>query len=272
MKPIESRIDEEHLLSILRTKRFGYCCYALDTIDSTNTFARALAMQGAEEGTVVFAEYQTKGRGRWGRVWHTHKGKSISISLIVRPKIRIAHVHHLTLMVATSISQVLERKLGLHPQLQWPNDVYLGEKKVAGVLTEAKSNRKKFLFAVIGLGLNVNQTAEDFSDTLQSKATSLRLECGMEIDRVSLMAELLFQLEQDYDRLLSKGFDFVLHRWVRRNRVLGKDVTLQTRSGTWMGRVKGFHTNGGLVFLDDQGKEKIFTQGEIIEVKYASGY
>jgi len=72
--------------------------------------------------------------------------------------------------------------------------------------------------------------------------------------------------------LLSKGFDFVLHRWVRRNRVLGKDVTLQTRSGTWMGRVKGFHTNGGLVFLDDQGKEKIFTQGEIIEVKYAAGY
>lgn len=268
----DPRIDEEYFLSLLRTKRFGHGSYFLDTIDSTNTFARSVALRGAQEGTLVFAEHQTAGRGRWGRVWYSHKGKSISFSLIVRPKIRFTHVHHLTLMAATSLSEVLANKFRIQPQLQWPNDVYLGEKKVAGILTEAQSNGKKIMFAVIGMGMNVNQTAEDFSIALQSKATSLRLYCGKKIERVSLLVDLLYQLEDDYDRLCSRGFDFVLHRWVRRNRVLGKSVALQTLSGTWRGQVIGFHSNGGLVFLDHQGKEKIFTHGEIIEVKYAIGH
>lgn len=269
---LESPIDEEHFLSLLRTKHFGHSCYVFDTIDSTNTFARSLALRGAEEGTLVVAEYQTAGRGRWGRVWHSHKGKSISISLVVRPKIRIAHVHHLTLMAATSISETLKKQFKLYPKLQWPNDVYLEDKKVAGVLTEAQSNGRKFMFAVIGIGLNVNQISEDFSGVLQSQATSLRLVCGKEIDRIALLCKLLYQLEEDYYRLLSKGFDFILQRWIQYNRMLGKNVKLCTHSGTWIGQVKGFHQNGGLVFLDQHGKEKIFTQGEIIEVKYATGH
>jgi BirA family transcriptional regulator, biotin operon repressor / biotin---[acetyl-CoA-carboxylase] ligase len=268
----DRRIGEEALAGALRTRQFGKTVYAFDAIDSTNQFAKSLALRGHGEGTLVYAEHQTRGRGRWGRSWESSRGKGLIFSILLRPESRPGGIGGLTLMAATSIAQVLERQLDLRPKLRWPNDVTLDGRKVAGVLTEAQRGADGVSFAVLGLGLNVNQTDADFPSGLIGKAGSLAAAAGRLVDRLPLLAELVLQLERDYRRFRAAGLEFALNRWVRRNAILGKTVTLKTRAGEETGRVRGFHADGHLVLVGEDGREKRFSDGEVVEVHHASGY
>jgi BirA family biotin operon repressor/biotin-[acetyl-CoA-carboxylase] ligase len=268
----DRRIDEESLFDALRTQHFGKTVYAFDTIDSTNQFAKSLALRGHDEGTLVYAEHQTRGRGRWGRSWKSSRGKGLIFSVLLRPDPCPGGIGGLTLMAATSIAQVLERHLDLRPKLRWPNDVTLDGRKIAGVLTEAQHGADGVSFAVVGLGLNVNQMDADFPPDLFGKAGSLGTAGAGPVDRLPLMAELVLQLERDYRRFRASGLEFALNRWVRRNTILGRTVTLKTRAGQETGRVKGFHADGHLILVGEDGKEKRFSDGEVVEVHHASGY
>lgn len=268
----DCRIDEEALIGALRTRQFGKTVYAFDTIDSTNQFAKSLALRGHGEGTLVYTEHQTRGRGRWGRSWKSSRGKGLIFSVLLRPDPCPGGIGGLTLVAATSIAQVLERHLDLRPKLRWPNDVTLDGRKVAGVLTEAQRGADGVSFAVLGLGLNVNQTEADFPPELRGKAGSLRKAAGGPVKRLPLLAELVLQLERDYRRFRASGLEFTLNRWVRRNAILGRTITLKTRAGEETGRVKGFHADGHLVLVGADGKEKRFSDGEVVEVHHASGY
>jgi BirA family biotin operon repressor/biotin-[acetyl-CoA-carboxylase] ligase len=265
-------IDEDAISAELKSKRFGQTVYAFESIDSTNGFAKSLAAHGHAEGTLVYTEHQTRGRGRWGRVWESSKGKGLIFSLLLRPNARSTGIGGLTLLAATSIAQVLERLLGLKTKLRWPNDVTVYGKKVAGVLTETQRNANGVSFAVVGVGLNVNQTETDFPSELLGKAASLQMVLGHTVERLLMLSELIHQLERDYLRFQSAGLDFALNRWVRHNAILGKTVTLKTRAGEEIGKVKGFHADGNLVLVGLDGKEKRFSDGEVVEVHHASGY
>jgi BirA family biotin operon repressor/biotin-[acetyl-CoA-carboxylase] ligase len=267
----DSRIDEDAISAALKPARFGKTVYAFETIDSTNAFARTLAVRGHAEGTLVYAEHQTRGRGRWGRTWESAKGKGLIFSLVLRPAPGSAGVGSLTLAAATSVAQVLERRWGFKPKLRWPNDVTIGGKKVAGVLTETQLGTGGVSFAVMGVGVNVNQEEADFPPGLLDRAGSLRMASGRPLDRLDLLAELIHQIERDTLRLRSAGPDFALNRWIRRNAILGKTVTLRTRTGEATGKVRGFHADGQLVLVAPNGNERRFSDGEVIEVLHASG-
>jgi BirA family biotin operon repressor/biotin-[acetyl-CoA-carboxylase] ligase len=268
----DCRLDEDALAGALRGRVFGKTVYAFDTIDSTNRFARSLAIRGHEEGTLVYAEHQTAGRGRWGRVWESARGRGLIFSVLLRPPGKDAGIGGITLTAATSVAQVIERVFDLRPKLRWPNDVTLDGRKIAGVLAETLRGRDGISFAVIGLGINVNQTRSDFPAELAGKAGSLRMALSRRIDRLPLMADLVYQLERDLRRLFSTGLGFALNRWVRRNAILGRTVTLRTRAGEATGRVRGFHTDGHLVLVGEDGKEKRFSDGEVVEVHHATGH
>jgi BirA family transcriptional regulator, biotin operon repressor / biotin---[acetyl-CoA-carboxylase] ligase len=269
---IDIGLDDDALSGALRTKVFGQSVYAFESIDSTNAFAKSLAVKGQPEGALVYAEHQTAGRGRWGRTWESRGKKGLIFSLLLRPAVSLTGIGGLTLLAATSIAQVLERRLNLKPKLRWPNDVTVEGRKIAGILLEAQRSRGGVAFVVVGIGLNVNQVRSDFPMELQDKAGSLRMALGHPVNRLDLFAEAVLQLERDYRRFHSSGLDFVLNRWVRHNAILGKTITLKTRKGEETGTVKGFHTTGDLVLLDPSGKIKHFTDGEVIEVHHASGY
>ncbi len=276
----KSVLNEKAIAEVLRTRRFGRILYTFRTIDSTNAFAKSLAARGGEEGALVVAEHQTCGRGRWGRTWESRPGKGILFSLLLRPDPRSDAVPQLTLLAATSVALVLENRFGLDVKLRWPNDVTVADKgdlpsragKVAGVLAEAQRGSAGVSYAVLGIGVNVRQRPSDFSDALRSKATSLDALLGEKVDRVALLAELVLQLETDYLKLQSEGVDFVLDRWMRRNAMLGRSVTLKTAAGLETGTVLGFHADGRLVLSGPDGRNRRFADGEVIEVHHASGY
>jgi BirA family transcriptional regulator, biotin operon repressor / biotin---[acetyl-CoA-carboxylase] ligase len=267
----EPPLSEEAIGSALRSRRFGGAVYAFERIDSTNAFAKTLAGRGAPDGTLVTAEHQTSGRGRWGRSWTSAPGLGIQFSLLLRPGGGPFDGRRLTLLAATSVAQSVSR-LGLPVRLRWPNDVTVASKKIAGVIVEAQRSRRNTSFAVIGVGINVNQRRSDFPEILAAKAGSIRQALGRKTDRVALLADLLLQLERDVHRLETEGPDFVLGRWVRRNALLGKPVSLRTAGGEEKGIVKGFHSDGALILAGPDGRLKRFSDAEVTEVSDAAGH
>jgi len=265
-------IKEEIIREALRTRTFGRVIYSFEEIDSTNRFAKKLARLGKPEGTLIYAESQTHGRGRWSRSWDSPKGKGLWFSLILRPRLDSTLVSLLTLLGATSVSRVIERISGFNVMVKWPNDLFLNGKKLAGVLTEASRNRSRVSYAVWGIGINVNQEEEDFAPEVRERATSLRMACGESVDRLFLLAEVMNQLENDYVRTRSEGFEFILQRWISRSRILGKEILLRVNHHLVRGVVKGFHNNGDLVLLTRDGQERRYSDGHIVEVNHAVGH
>ena len=149
---------------------------------------------GAPEGALVVAEEQTAGRGRLGRRWFAPAGTSLLCSLQLRPDAPTERLPKLTGIAARSCAEAIAALTGLEPALKFPNDVLVGERKVAGILAEAREGR-----VVLGIGVNVNVPAGELPEHVDRPATSLLVETGRELDRAELLAELLERLERRYD-------------------------------------------------------------------------
>jgi len=264
-------INEERIHEALRSKTFGRWVACFDTVDSTNRFAKHLAAQGRPEGTLVYAEQQTAGRGRWSRTWDSPRGHGLWFSLLLRPKKGCRSLTCLTLLGATSVAHVLERVAGVKVLVKWPNDIYVQGKKLAGILTEVSQNQRDLLYAVMGIGVNVNQSEVDFSDDIRERAISLSMVTHSDHDRLTLLIDLLAQLENDYRKAETNGFDFVLNRWVSRSFILGKEVLIRLNSHSMKGVVRAFHSNGDIVLATEDGREHRLSDGEIVEVRDAVG-
>ena len=168
---------------------------------STNTLAMDAAGRGATEGTVFLADQQTQGRGRGGHSWHSERHSSLLFSFIVRPKIPAVDALWLSLMAGVAVSDALRQHTKLLPDLRWPNDLLLNRKKFCGILTELSTDGAAVRHAVIGIGVNVNQSF--FPDDLASIATSLRIESGRQWPRTELLIALLKSLNSEYNSLIA---------------------------------------------------------------------
>jgi len=168
------------------------------SIGSTNSEAMAAAAAGEPEGSVFLAEEQTSGRGRGAHRWASAKSDGIYCSVVLRPKLAPADALLLSLATGLAVSMAIEQVTGLVPDLRWPNDVLLNEKKVCGILTEMNTEPTRVRYAVVGIGLNVNQT--DFPAELPD-ATSVREQAGHAWSRVELAAALLKSLDREYREL-----------------------------------------------------------------------
>ena len=225
-----------------------------ESVESTNDEVRVLARTGAADGLIVLAEHQTAGRGRRGAAWFSPPGESLAFSILVRPREAQALWPRLALAAGLAVAEAVE-SFGPQAGIKWPNDVWIGQRKTAGILVEAGSD-----FAVVGIGLNVNTT--EFPPEVTNIATSLQMETSQTLSRAEVLAKIIRkfarrrqQIENDFDDLISA---------VRLRCVLtGKRVTLTTASGPQAGLVEGISAGGELLLRSESGLERLLQADEI---------
>ena len=178
-------------------------------VTSTNVVASLLADRGAVEGTVVGAEMQTAGRGRQGRTWSSPPGVGLYVSAILRPPERIASL--LTIAAGVALADGIREATGLEISLKWPNDVYVGRHKLAGILAEASASSTSVSPVVLGFGINVLSAA--YPPEVASRATSIELELGRTVDRGLVLAACLASLASRYSQLIGGEGSSVIDAW-----------------------------------------------------------
>jgi BirA family biotin operon repressor/biotin-[acetyl-CoA-carboxylase] ligase len=222
-----------------------------------------LGIEGAPEGALVLAEYQTKGRGRLGRSWFSPKYKGIYLSLILRPKIAPPEASILTLLTAVSICEAVKAVCGLEARIKWPNDILLQHKKLGGILTELSAETDEVNFVVIGVGLNVNNDRK----TLVSQATSLKEQKKENINRISLLQEILRRIEVNYLSFREKGSGPVIEKWREHNITLGKRVKVCCRREHIEGEAVDIEIDGGLLVRKDSGMTEKVMAGDVVHCR-----
>lgn len=262
---IANRLVSENIAQYLKTEFIGRKLYGLDTIDSTNSEVKRKSSVEAE-GTVVFSEQQTAGRGRLGREWISPKGKGILMSLLLKPDLPPAKIPQLTMIGAAAIFLALENldaSLQDKVRIKWPNDILLGEKKIGGILTEMQANGDRVQSVVIGIGLNVSLQAADFPEELVMKATSLFLATGKVYERERLMAEILNCFEPLYLKFLKGATKEFLAICRQRSAVIGKKVFLTEKGEGHEVEVLDLGPQGELIVKMANGKISSIISGEI---------
>jgi BirA family biotin operon repressor/biotin-[acetyl-CoA-carboxylase] ligase len=180
---------------------------------STNDVIEKLARDGVKEGVVVFAESQTRGRGRLGRKWMSPAHKGLWFSILLRPELSPQETTQLTVASATALRRAIQNVTGFTAEIKWPNDLLIGGKKVAGILTEMSAEVDRVRHVILGIGVDVNQDAAEFPPELRKIATSLKIEAGEEISRAELAVEILRELDFDYARICGGKFAQVADEW-----------------------------------------------------------
>jgi len=257
------RLFSSEIASYLNTKFIAKKIYYFDTLPSTMDIAMQLGMKGTPEGTIVLAEAQTKGRGRLGRNWLSPKYKGIYLSLILRPKILPNQTPILTLLVAVSICEAVKEKVGIDAQIKWPNDIFIRNKKLGGILTELNAEMDVVRFVVIGVGLNVNNDKK----TLVSGATSLKEHKKEAVNRIELLQEMLRRIEANYMLFQEEGSKPVIERWRQYNVTLGKRVKIISHKEHMEGEALDIDSDGGLLLRSDAGLMQKVMAGDIMHCR-----
>ncbi|MDH5159917.1 biotin--[acetyl-CoA-carboxylase] ligase [Heyndrickxia oleronia] len=247
------RVTENEIRLGLKTSKLGSMIQYLDTIDSTQKVAHQLAQEGCPEGTIVVAEEQTNGRGRLTRHWHSPKFTGIWMSIVLRPKLPPFKAPQFTLITAVAVVQAIEQLCDLQPEIKWPNDILIKGKKVTGILTELQADSDKIHSIIIGIGINVNQTREDFPEELHSVATSIAIENGGKLSRSKLIQQILANLEKYYQIYLEKGFAPLKLLWESYAISIGKDIIARTVNEVIAGKAIGISDEGVLKIQDKNG-------------------
>jgi BirA family biotin operon repressor/biotin-[acetyl-CoA-carboxylase] ligase len=254
----------EELRSLRREKLIGREIHYFPEIDSTNLRAHEEAGRGAAEGTAVLADFQSHGRGRLARGWHSPAGLNLYASVILRPPIPPASAPQITLIAGVAVARALASVSGLEPGIKWPNDIYLNGRKVAGILSEMDTRGEIIRFVILGVGVNVNSRREDFPPELSEIATSLRAEAGREIPRESVASKIFEELEEEYLLFLREGLSPRLNQeWNRLSWINGKRVTLRMQNEEISGQALGLDTDGALLLLDEQGRTRRYIAGDV---------
>jgi BirA family transcriptional regulator, biotin operon repressor / biotin---[acetyl-CoA-carboxylase] ligase len=196
----------EELQADLASGVIGREIIVLEQTGSTNDAILQIANANSKEGLVVFAEHQTAGRGQRGNRWESAAGKGLWFSILLRPKIDLASSPQLTAWAAEAVTGAIQNEFSLTPTIKLPNDVQIDGRKIAGVLVEMRAQEKAAHLAIAGIGVNVNQSREDFPKELQSRAISLAMALGKQIDRQSFAVALLRKLDRTYrEKFVSAG-------------------------------------------------------------------
>lgn len=248
---------------LIKTKWLGKTIHYFHTLESTNSKAYELATQGAEEGEVVIAESQTKGRGRLGRSWFSPPYLNLYLSVILRPKIPPQQAPLITLMAAVATAEAIEKSSGLRPSIKWPNDILLGGRKMAGLLNEIKSETDQIDFVILGIGINLNMDQKMFPKGIRPLATSLKRESGRSISRAELLSALLQKLEEWYSVFLKEDGSVILNAWRRRAQIKGKRVRVTSFGETLSGTAVDIDSEGALIIETKNGERKRVVAGDV---------
>jgi len=230
---------------------------------STNDIVERLARDGAKEGLVVFAESQTKGRGRLGRKWVSPAGKGLWFSVLLRPRLRPQEATQLTVATATAMVRAIAASTGVHPDIKWPNDLLVRGRKIAGVLTELSAELDTIKHLILGVGLDVNQSADEFPPDLRSVATSLRIAADHPISRPELATRILRELDTDYRRIRDGQFESLADEWEQGCTTLGHNIVIQTGDRKTQGRAESLDGDGALLLRTQYGRLERIIGGDV---------
>jgi BirA family biotin operon repressor/biotin-[acetyl-CoA-carboxylase] ligase len=237
----------------------GWDLLLLAETSSTNDVAREHARRGARAGFVVAASRQTRGRGRLGRDWESPAGLGLYVSILLRPGSPALEAGQITILSSVAAAEAIEMLTGYRPQIRWPNDLLADGRKLGGLLIETEREGAALAFGVLGIGLNVRQGPDDFSPTVRSLATSLRLVTG----RLYRRADLLVALLQALERRFEAPFDDTRRVWEASSLTLGQRIILTTIRGRKYGQALGLDESGALLLRGESGEIETVTAGDM---------
>ncbi len=253
-------LSKGYIMKNLDTEIIGKNIICLDTIDSTNEEAKRLGNCGEIDGTVIFAEQQTGGKGRLGRSWVSPKGAGLYFSILLRPDLRPFDIPNITLVAGYSICKTIRNFIKCDAMIKWPNDIIIGNKKVCGILSEMAAETDRINYIVVGIGINVN--VQEFTENIKNKATSLSIAKGCMINRSDFAKEILRQLDKDYrDFVLSNSFSMI-DEFKKNCVTIGRQVTAYIGNKVIEGIAVDILENGELVIKNDE-KQFNISSGEV---------
>ena len=250
-----------------KTKVIGRDIRVFQETTSTNDVIERLARDGVKEGAVVFAESQTRGRGRLGRKWISPAKRGLWFSVLLRPDLRPQEVTRLTVASATALRRAIESQTGLRAEIKWPNDILLSGKKVAGILTELSAELDRVKYLILGIGVDVNLNQGEFPAELRKLATSLKAELGQPVSRPELAVAILRELDRDYARITSGQFAAVATEWEAHGTTIGHDVVIRTGDRQIRGRAESLGEDGELLLRTDHGHLERIIGGDVTLAK-----
>ena len=252
--------NETTIADQIHTKWAGKTVHFARETDSTNLWIKRLAKEGASEGTLALAEFQSAGRGRLGRSWEVPEGTSVMMSILLRPKFEPQYAPTLTLVMGMAVAKAV-KNLGFDVSIKWPNDVVVSHKKICGILTEMGVRDGKIDYAVIGVGINVN--IKECPEEMADKATSLYLESGKEFDRSQIPGLVMEAFEEYYEKFaatcdlsgLKEEYESILANYNQPVRVLAKEP--------YEGVARGITDGGELLVEKTDGTIVAVSAGEV---------
>ena len=238
---------------------------------STNEDAKAAADAGAPDGTLVVTEFQGTGHGRLARGWFCPKGEGVLFSVILRPTSFLPQeAPKCTLLAAVAVARAI-RSLGLDVGIKWPNDILADGKKLVGILTEMSAEMERIHYIVIGIGINVNIMADEFTPDIRDTATSLAILAGHAVDRRQLLVAILREMETLYRAVQDEGFAPVFDAWRALSVTLGQDVRVLGVGETFEGRAADIDETGALLVDTSEGRRRVLAGDVSIRPKGWTG-
>jgi BirA family biotin operon repressor/biotin-[acetyl-CoA-carboxylase] ligase len=257
-------LHADDLLSRLGKSRvIGRDIRVFQETTSTNDVIEKLARDDVKEGVVVFAESQTKGRGRLGRKWHSPPRKGLWFSVLLRPGLRPQETTQLTVASATALRRAIAAQTGLKPEIKWPNDILIGAKKVSGILTDLRAELDRIKYVILGIGVDVNINPSEFPSDLRKIATSLKGELGRVVDRPGLAVAILRELDLAYSRVTSGDFAALADEWEANCTTIGQEVVIRTGEREIRGRAESLGEDGALLLRTVHGHLERVVGGDV---------
>jgi len=246
-----------------------FCCrfikkiYAFDELASTNLTAKELALHGSEEGTIVIAQTQRQGRGRFDRTWQSPKG-GVYLSIILRPRTPIEKTSLLPFVAALAVTKAV-LSYGIPARIKWPNDVLVHGKKIAGILLESETSGITVPYVVVGIGINLNTPLSKLDVDIRKRSTSLRKEHGASIKYYEFLDTLFQHFDRCYQLFSAGNFEQIIDEWKQHSDTLGKTIRVQTTKDMVQGTAIAIDQSGFLLIKTKEGNLIRVVSGDCID-------
>ena len=249
----------------LETNLLGKRIYHFDTINSTQSFATELATKPQENGTIVIAEKQTQGRGRLGRKWTSPKG-GIWMSVILRPEFEVSLSTLFPMVSSLALAIAIEKVLKIKPQIKWPNDLTINDRKVAGILVDASIESGKIDYLILGVGINFKIDVKEVEKNIKNTGNYYGVDTLVTKDNKTNPARLvqvfLLELEKLYNLLSEGNSDYIIKQWTKRSSTIGKTISVTSSTGLIHGKATKIDKDGALV-ISTKGKTRRVFVGDV---------
>jgi BirA family transcriptional regulator, biotin operon repressor / biotin---[acetyl-CoA-carboxylase] ligase len=259
----DALLADDLLARLGKSRVIGRDIHVFEQTTSTNDVVEKLARDGVREGVVVFAESQTRGRGRLGRKWVSPPRKGLWFSILLRPNLRPQETTQLTVASAIALRRAVYAQTRLPVEIKWPNDILIAGKKAAGILTEMSAELDRVRHVILGIGIDVNQEVHEFPAELRKTATSLKIEHGESLSRAALATAVLRELDTEYCRIVAGRFSDVAAEWMEHCATIGKDVTVQIGDRKIRGHAESLDDDGALILRSEHGSLQRITGGDV---------